>query len=343
MNLSPRPSPPSEQVSSKRLHPIYQALDTHNYTKALKLTSPTSSSSTDWDIIRALRIHALERSGKVKESLVLLWELLVGNVVLRTDDKRDVKDIWSELYQKIVSLSDVEDVINNNNNDKSSSGLDIQLLDAVQRLDIRAYTPIQLPTPSSTAAASTQASASSKPAATKSKSKKGKSKSKKTSTSTPTTTTTNINPITDETVLSTISVTLRTLNMSDTISYMYYIAVETLSSTDNDMKKEGKSREEMENYASVLEESVVVHLKAVCDCSSVTATDDGKEMNYGDDKSHERMVQCGLSKLEVVLRLTKYYERMQSCESIVQFCCTCFTYCYEQAYVIPSFRPSFIL
>ena len=328
MNLSPRPSPPSEQVSSKTLHPIYQALDTHNYTKALKLTAP-SSNTVDWDIIRALRIHALERSGKVKESLILLWELLVGNVVLPTDDKRDVKDIWSELYQKIVSLSDVEDVINNN--DKSSSGLDIQLMDAVQRLDVRAYTPIQLPTSSSStvAASSTQTSASSKPAAAKSKSKKGKSKSKKTSTSTPSTatSTTNINlpPITDETVLSTISVTLRTLNMSDTISYMYYIAVETLSSSDNGMK--GKSKEEMENYASVLEESVVVHLKAVCDCSNVTIIDgtdvtDCTEMN--DDRTssvtHARMVQSGLSKLEVALRLTKYYERMQSCRFCLYVC-----------------------
>ena len=315
MNLSPRPSPPNDQVSSQKLHPIYGALDTHNYSKALKLTSPTSPSQVDWDIIRALRIHALERSGKVKESLILLWELLVSNVVLPTDDKRDVKDVWSELYQKIVSLSDVEDVINNNNNDKSSSGLDIQLLDAVQRLDVRAYTPIQLPTTSSTTATPTQTAASSKPAVTKSKSKKGKSKSKKTTSTTPSTalSTTNINlpPITDETVLSTISVTLRTLNMSDTISYMYYIAVEMLSSTDNNVK--GKSREEMENYASVLEESVVVHLKAVCDCSNVTATD-VTEMNDDDDKSHERIVQCGLSKLEVALRLAKYYERMQSCK-----------------------------
>ena len=315
MNLSPRPSPPNDQVSSQKLHPIYQALDTHNYTKALKLTSPTSPSQVDWDIIRALRIHALERSGKVKESLILLWELLVSNVVLPIDDKRDVKEVWSELYQKIVSLSDVEDVINNNN-DKSSGGLDIQLLDAIQRLDVRAYTPIQLPSPLSTSSTSTQTSTSSKPtAATKLKSKKGKSKSKKTTSSTTTTasSTTNINlpPITDETVLSTISVTLRTLNMSDTISYMYYIAVEMLSSTDSSNGK-GKSREEMENYASVLEESVVVHLKAVCDCSNVTATD-VTEMN-DDDKSHERIVQCGLSKLEVALRLAKYYERMQSCK-----------------------------
>jgi len=96
---------------------------------------------------------------------------------------------------------------------------------------------------------------------------------------------------------------------------MYYIAVETLSS-DSGMKKEWKSKEEMENYASVLEESVVVHLKAVCDCSNVNATDDGKETNDGD---HERMVQCQLSKLEVVLRLTKYYERMQSCKFIHVF------------------------
>ena len=98
---------------------------------------------------------------------------------------------------------------------------------------------------------------------------------------------------------------------------MYYIAVETLSSADNGMKKEGKSREEMENYASVLEESVVVHFKAVCDCSNVTTTD-GKETNDDSDGNssvtHERLVQCGLSKLEVALRLTKYYERMQSCK-----------------------------
>eukprot|EP01082_Thalassiosira_pseudonana_P003881 g2450.t1 g2450 contig12:143222-143500(-) len=35
-----RPSPSNEQTSSKVLHPIYQALDSHNYSKAVKLTAP---------------------------------------------------------------------------------------------------------------------------------------------------------------------------------------------------------------------------------------------------------------------------------------------------------------
>jgi hypothetical protein len=65
--MSQRPGPPSEQLSSKILHPIYTAIDSHNYSKAVKLSS--GGDGVHWDITKALRIHALERSGKKREAL----------------------------------------------------------------------------------------------------------------------------------------------------------------------------------------------------------------------------------------------------------------------------------
>jgi hypothetical protein len=120
-----RPGPTTPHQSSTKLHPIYQALDSYNYTKALKLTAEGSGNnkgggdnSDQWDIVRALRVHALERCGKVREALVLLWEILVVNVVL--DDESDgdgsssgankPQEIWSELYSRIESLSTIEDI-----------------------------------------------------------------------------------------------------------------------------------------------------------------------------------------------------------------------------------------
>ena len=116
-----RPSPSTEQQSSQKLHPIYQALDAHNYTKALKLTSSSSSSNdhhndditNQWDIVRALRVHALERCGKTREALVLLWEILVTNVVLSIDDAVDDEEEGSTM----MSSSSTYSPLNNNHDD----------------------------------------------------------------------------------------------------------------------------------------------------------------------------------------------------------------------------------
>ena len=349
-----RPSPSTEQQSSQKLHPIYQALDAHNYTKALKLTSSSSSSNdhhnddttNQWDIVRALRVHALERCGKTREALVLLWEILVTNVVLSIDDAVDdeeegrkttksSKECWSELYQRIVSLSDVEDVINSSSQGGTSSAslsdgglLDVQLVDAVQRLDSTSHVPIPMPKPSSYASStSTTAAASNnnnKPAP-KSKSKKGssssKSKSKRSSSSSSSTQSSVVKllpPVTDETVLQTINVTLRTLGMYDTMSYMYYIAMESISSSMSTKKNEVF---DLENYKCILQEGILVHFKSVCDCSNVGSGDNGNDLlekkNNGEDYGDEdqpRMLQCQLYKLETLLKLTTYYERMQTCK-----------------------------
>ena len=357
-----RPSPSTEQQSSQKLHPIYQALDAHNYTKALKLTSSSSSSNdhhnddttNQWDIVRALRVHALERCGKTREALVLLWEILVTNVVLSIDDAVDdeeegrkttksSKECWSELYQRIVSLSDVEDVINSSSQGGTSSAslsdgglLDVQLVDAVQRLDSTSHVPIPLPKPSSSALSTSPATTASnnnnnKPASTKLKSKKGsssKSKSKRSTSSSSSTQSSSVKllpPVTDETVLQTINVTLRTLGMYDTMSYMYYIAMESISSSMSTKKNEVF---DLENYKCILQEGILVHFKSVCDCSNVGSVvgedvvdkdenDLLEKKNSGEDygdEDQQRMVQCQLYKLETLLKLTTYYERMQTCK-----------------------------
>ena len=120
--LSARPCPPNPREQQRVLHSIYQAIDSHNYAKVLKLTS-FSTSSDRWDIVRALRIHALERIGKVREALMLLWELVAGDVVVvagavgatsvasSTTRQYEQRQIWSELYQRIQALTTIEDIV----------------------------------------------------------------------------------------------------------------------------------------------------------------------------------------------------------------------------------------
>ena len=344
-----RPSPSTEQQSSQKLHPIYQALDAHNYTKALKLTSSSSYDhhnddvTNQWDIVRALRVHALERCGKTREALVLLWEILVTNVVLSDDDavddeegrkkkKKSSKECWSELYQRIVSLSDVEDVINSSHQGGASSSsvasggglLDVQLIDAVQRLDSTSHVPIPLPKPSSSASSTspaTTASNNNKPASTKSKSKKGsssKSKSKKSSTSSSTQSSVVklLPPVTDETVLQTINVTLRALGMYDTMSYMYYIAMESISASMSTKKNEQVV--DLENYKCILQEGILVHFKSVCDCSNVGSVGEldivdndendlleKKETNGGQQPIHDPPLPTSMMKIYLLINLNE--------------------------------------
>jgi len=79
----------------------------------------------------------------------------------------------------------------------------------------------------------------------------------------------------------------------------------------------------LENYKCILQEGILVHFKSVCDCSYVGGSgvdnvNDLLEKNnngedYGDE-DQQRMVQCQLYKLETLLKLTTYYERMQTCK-----------------------------
>lgn len=67
-------APPSQAVQQQRLRPVYVALDNHNFTKVLKLT--TAEPACYWDLTKALRIIALDRSGRKREALGLLRDVL---------------------------------------------------------------------------------------------------------------------------------------------------------------------------------------------------------------------------------------------------------------------------
>ncbi len=292
--IAPRPGPPNEQTSARVLHPIYQALDTHNYTKTLKLTS--AAPQNEWDIVRALRVHALGRSGKRREALVLLWEVIVKNVVLpgSADDGivKGPEDVWSELYEKIASISDANDLVNDASN---NTGLKIQQLDAVQRLDTYAFAPVVKASSTAEIApkapAKAPADSSGKSTSAKSKGKVSKSKGGNTSKGKATSKNIFFPPVTDETVLNTLAVTLRIEGMLDTLSEMFFQAMEC--GTDE----------------HVLEEAVCVHFQASCDCIELKIT--GDEIKATDEDVMWKL-QSHLPKLQTLLNLTKYYERMQS-------------------------------
>ena len=67
-------APPPQAVQQQRLRPVYVALDNHNFTKVLKLT--TAEPVCHWDLTKALRVIALDRSGRKREALGLLRDVL---------------------------------------------------------------------------------------------------------------------------------------------------------------------------------------------------------------------------------------------------------------------------
>ena len=67
-------APPPQVVQQQRLRPVYVALDNHNFTKVLKLT--TAEPICHWDLTKALRVIALDRSGRKREALGLLRDVL---------------------------------------------------------------------------------------------------------------------------------------------------------------------------------------------------------------------------------------------------------------------------
>jgi hypothetical protein len=201
----------------------------------------------------------LGRSGKRREALVLLWEVVVKNVIFPSPDDdnggdngniKKPEEVWSELYERIASISDATDLVDDTSN---NIDLNIQLLDAVQRLDMAAYAPVVISSSSSSSSSSAEppkkaVTPSGKGSSTKSKGKASKSKG------TTATKTTNKNvffsPVTDETVLNTLAVTLRLEGLSDTLSEMFFQAMETGNCDEH-----------------VIEEAVCVHFQAVCDCT----------------------------------------------------------------------------
>ena len=94
-----------ENQVQRALRPIYQAIDLHQYSKALKLTLIKPQNT--WPIIIALRCHCLERCGPVRyrEACIELRALLG---VLGND--------WAELDEKIWLLS-----LDSNASDANSS------------------------------------------------------------------------------------------------------------------------------------------------------------------------------------------------------------------------------
>jgi len=242
--------------------------------------------------VRALRVHALGRSGKRREALVLLWEVVVKNVVLPgSEDDGLIKkseEVWSELFEKIASISDANDLLNDSSN---NIGLHIQPLDAVQRLDTHAFAPVVIASPNAESTAKAAATPSGKSTSAKSKGKASKSKGSTTSKGKATSKNVFFPPVTDETVLNTLAVTLRLEGMLDTVSEMFFQAMESGSDEH------------------VLEEAVCVHFQAACDCTELKIT--GDEINASDEDALWKL-QSHLPKLQTILNLTKYYERMQS-------------------------------
>jgi len=235
-------------------------------------------------------------------------------VVVDGSSSDDGKKIWVELYSRIESISDAADLVN----DPSPNGLEstIQLLDAVQRLDVRAYTPIALPkgtTASGNTINNKSSAANNKSSTSGQKSKNSKGKNSKTIKKTTPAAVLSYPPVTDETVLQTLCVTLRSEGLCDTMSEMYHQAMETSSSS-----AANKTHQDKENFKCVLEEGVCVHFKALCDCSAVVKLEGGDAAAVVDGvadvgvRSPQRIVQGQLPKVQTLLRLTKYYERMQT-------------------------------
>ena len=284
-----RPGPPNEQTSSKILQPIYSAIDSRNYAKAIKLTTPPNNvnatgSRYEWDIVKALRIHALERSGKRRESLLLLWEVLASS---SCGDER----IWSELRSRIEAATEAAVLVDANNNcNAGGARLQLQLLDAVQKLDLACFAA-DAPKEGVVGAVK-EADEGDKMQQQQSKPVgKGKCKGKGKAVSSSTATLQNLPPITDETVLQTLSVTLRIQGLVDTMSEMYHQAIAEASSNSTPQTVEASNE-----FGSILEEAVCVHFRAVCDCDPIQ-----KNANS-----------YSLRELQTQQKLTKYHERMQS-------------------------------
>ena len=77
---APSPGPPAQEVQQARLRPVYNALDQKNYSKVLKLTNIEAKNEPicQWDLTKALRVVALDRSGRKRDALVQL-QVVIGS------------------------------------------------------------------------------------------------------------------------------------------------------------------------------------------------------------------------------------------------------------------------
>lgn len=66
-----------DDVRARKLQPIYNAIDSRNYKMALKLCAKKDLEK--WDMVKALKAHALERTGRADEALDLCREVKARN------------------------------------------------------------------------------------------------------------------------------------------------------------------------------------------------------------------------------------------------------------------------
>ena len=66
-----------DDVRFRKLQPIYNAVDARNYKAAIKLCSKKDLEK--WDIVKTLKAHALERTGKIDEALDLCRDVKARN------------------------------------------------------------------------------------------------------------------------------------------------------------------------------------------------------------------------------------------------------------------------
>ena len=96
-------APPSQAVQQQRLRPVYVALDNHNFTKVLKLT--TAEPACHWDLTKALRIIALDRSGRKREALGLLRDVLGHGCYDELEDRLIQMDVGLPQVSKSAGCS----------------------------------------------------------------------------------------------------------------------------------------------------------------------------------------------------------------------------------------------
>ena len=320
----PRPGPPAARGGSggggggqQLLNTLYQCIDNRNFSKVIKLTSLDNNNNNNnnnndeknWDIVRALRAHSLERLGRRREALLVLWDLLVASTATTAiADTGEGQQRWRELKAKIEYLSSPADVVISSVLSSSSSDniASFKIFDPIVALDSKAHAPIPLPS-----LGATNATSSSTRTTTLSSSTSSKTATKITM----------LPPITDALVLKTISVALKNEGLYSTISTMYHTAIEYLMNSRRRETKEEEEEEE-ENYTSILQDGIHAHLSATCDCTtsiSTTSTHNASSSSttaaevgvIAGKKNVIQLLQSTLHELNTSIQLTTYHERMQ--------------------------------
>ena len=93
-----------QQLEQAKLHPIYTALESRNYSRAIKLSQQKPVSS--WPLTKALRAHALERCGRHEEAIQTLEELL--GFPLKQQRQQQGRDNNNEQEEEDVLLNELE-------------------------------------------------------------------------------------------------------------------------------------------------------------------------------------------------------------------------------------------